>query len=159
MLELYLHLSQSSAESYMFTFVDYPPYTNSALENYPLLWYFLSLNHFHLILASLLLCATVYRLELQHGFSIPVPQLEGVCGCVCPAVCVCCGGTYLHAWKSQILPWGKSVFLNYCSLHTENLSDLSSARCISGILNNTLTKCCVIPHLKNMSEKPSLFLS
>lgn len=60
---------------------------------------------------SALIVIGVYRLEFQYGFSIPVSQLEGVCGRLCPALCLCRGGTYLHAWKSQVLPWGNSIFL------------------------------------------------
>lgn len=41
--------------------------------------------------------ATVYRLELQYGVSVPVPQLEGVCGGLCAALCVRRGGINLHA--------------------------------------------------------------
>lgn len=37
------------------------------------------------------------RLELQHGFGLPVPQLEGVRGCVCAAVRLCSGGAHFYA--------------------------------------------------------------
>lgn len=56
------------------------------------------------------LCVTVPRLELQHGFSVPVPQLEGVCGRLRPALRLCRRGTHLHARKSQILPGGNAFF-------------------------------------------------
>lgn len=74
---------------------------------------------------SLVLYAMVYRLEFQHGVSIPVSQLEGVCGRLCPALCMCCGGTYLHAWESQVLPWGNGIFLYYyyssTHIHTDSV--------------------------------------
>ena len=69
---------------------------------------------------SLVLFATTCRLEFQYGVSVPVPQLEGVCGRLCPALCLCCGGTHLHARKSQVLPWGNGIFLDYNSQRSNN---------------------------------------
>lgn len=45
------------------------------------------------------LCATasLCRLEFQYGFSLPVPQLESVCGGVCTAVCLCSGSSHFYA--------------------------------------------------------------
>lgn len=103
---------------------------------YKLSW--ISCHHqFHPTWLSLLLCVTIYRLELQHGFSIPVSQLEGVCGRMRPALCVCCSGTYLYARKSQILPWGKCFFLNCYSLHTEKMRGVVR----SDLLNYIITVC------------------
>lgn len=47
------------------------------------------------------------RLELQHGFCLPVPQLEGVRGCVRAAMCLCSGGAHFYAWEPSLLPGGK----------------------------------------------------
>lgn len=69
---------------------------------------------------SLVLFATTCRLEFQYGVCIPVSQLEGVCGRLCPALCLCRGGTHLHAWKSQVLPWGNGIFLDYNSQKNNN---------------------------------------
>lgn len=38
-----------------------------------------------------------HRLEFQYGFSLSVPQLEGVCGGVCTSLCLLCGGPNIHA--------------------------------------------------------------
>lgn len=69
------------------------------------------LSSLYLTCLLLVSYATVYRLEFQYGFSVPVSQLEGVCGRLCSTLCLCCGGAYFHAWKSQVLPWGNGGFL------------------------------------------------
>lgn len=51
--------------------------------------------------------ASLRRLEFQHGFSLPVPQLESVCGGVCTAVCLCSGSSHFYAWEPPLLPGGK----------------------------------------------------
>ena len=48
------------------------------------------------------------RLEFQHGFSLPVPQLESFCGGVRVAVCLCSGRSHFYAWEPSLLPGGKS---------------------------------------------------
>lgn len=47
------------------------------------------------------------RLELQHGFGLPVPQLESVCGGVRAAVRLCSGSAHFYAWEPPLLPGGK----------------------------------------------------
>lgn len=47
------------------------------------------------------------RLEFQHGLSLPVPQLESVCGGVCAPVCLCSGSSHFYAWEPPLLPGGK----------------------------------------------------
>lgn len=51
--------------------------------------------------------ASLCRLEFQHGFSLPVPQLASVCGGVCAAVCLCSGSTHFYAWEPPLLLGGK----------------------------------------------------
>lgn len=55
------------------------------------------------------------RLELQHGFSLPVPQLEGVRGGVCAAVRLCGGRSHVYAREPSLLPGGKSQNLTFLS--------------------------------------------
>lgn len=99
------------------------------------LWRYFSL--WQVICFYVLLC--VHRLELQYGLSIPVPQLEGVCGRMCPALCGCGGGSYLHAWKSQILPGGEQIFLSFYDVtHPESAASVISL----WILWNTDTHHC-----------------
>ena len=43
------------------------------------------------------LFSVFFRLEFQHGLSLPVPQLEGVCGGLRPALRLCRGGPHLYA--------------------------------------------------------------
>lgn len=93
----------------------------------------------------ILLYATIYRLEFQYGFSVPVSQLEGVCGRLCPALCVCCGGTHLHARKSQVLPWGNFPELLQLKKYPPwNISDISWICCNSCI-------CSVLCHCHQLS--------
>lgn len=47
------------------------------------------------------------RLEFQHGLSLPIPQLESVCGGVCAAVRLCSGSSHFYAWEPPLLPGGK----------------------------------------------------
>lgn len=73
------------------------------------------------IILSIVYCVSFgCRLELQYGLCVPVSQLEGVCGCLRFAVCVCCGGTYLHAWKPQVLPWGNVHIHIFFTMKTHN---------------------------------------
>lgn len=60
-----------------------------------------------------MLCGVIFftssvRLELQHGFSLPVPQLEGVRGGVCAAVRLRRGRSHFYAREPSLLPGGKS---------------------------------------------------
>lgn len=55
------------------------------------------------------------RLELQHGFSLPVPQLEGVRGGVCAAVRLRGGRSHVYAREPSLLPGGKSQNLTFLS--------------------------------------------
>lgn len=82
----------------------------------------------HLIVG---VCATVYRLEFQYGFGVPVSQLEGVCGRLRPALRVRRGGTYLHARKSQVLPWGNDIFPNYYSSRNIHTGTVLTSLCIT----------------------------
>lgn len=131
-----------------------------------ILFYSAFFIHLNLTWLSLLLCATVYRMEFQYGFSVPVSQLEGVCGRLCPALCVCCGGTYLHARKSQILPRGNQIFLNCYSstnVHTDIhwCSDISRICCISCIFKICLRayQFCIQYLYNNASGKWRVFPS
>lgn len=57
------------------------------------------------------------RLELQHGFCLPVPQLEGVRGCVRAAVRLCSGGAHFYAWEPSLLPGGKRHIHTHARTH------------------------------------------
>lgn len=83
---------------------------------------------------------TVYRLEFQYGFSVPVSQLEGVRGRLRPALRVCCRSTNLHARKPQILPRGKPISLNcWRRMLTYEIALISpESTCICGIFKNAL---------------------
>lgn len=72
--------------------------------------------------------ALVYRLELQHGFSVSVSQLEGVCGCVCLALRWSRGRPYLHARKSQVLPGGKQISWRHVWVKAVTVSPPESER-------------------------------
>lgn len=56
-------------------------------------------------------------MELQHGFGISVPQLEGICSGVCSAMCLFCGGSHLHARKSKILSRGREHWALYGAIY------------------------------------------
>lgn len=99
--------------------------------------YFLYINVCTSCSATLFICispycfgvyATVCRLEFQYGFSIPVSQLEGVCGCLCPALCLRCGGTYLHARKSPVLPWGNGSWKVRCAKYGHDFTLLTECK-------------------------------
>lgn len=56
-------------------------------------------------------------MELQHGFGISVPQLEGICSGVCSSMCLLCGGSHLHARKSKILSRGREHWALYGAIY------------------------------------------
>lgn len=72
--------------------------------------------------------ALVYRLELQHGLSVSVSQLEGVCGGVCLALRWCRGGSYLHARESQVLPGGEQISWRHVWVKAVTVSPSESER-------------------------------
>lgn len=59
------------------------------------------------IMLFLIVSASLCRLEFQHGLSLPVPQLESVCGGVCTPVCLCGSSSHFYAWEPPLLPGGK----------------------------------------------------
>lgn len=48
------------------------------------------------------------RMELQHGLSLPVPQLAGLRHRLRTSVCLLCGGPHLHAGKPSLLAGGNA---------------------------------------------------
>ena len=53
------------------------------------------------------------RVELQHGVSLPVPQLACVCHRLRPPLCLLGGGPHVHARKPTVLAGGNVHHYKY----------------------------------------------